>query len=67
MIDKLSSLLTSNVNFHSAIEFILSVTYNRLKRARTRGDARYVKPFAKVKGKKRNFSDTIGCRLMNHP
>ena len=35
MINKLSSLLTSNVNFDSVIEFILRVIYNRPETQRT--------------------------------
>ena len=42
MINKLSSLLTSNVNFDSVIEFILRVTYNRPKTERTTGDAGFL-------------------------
>ena len=57
MINKLTSLLTSNVNFDSVIEFVLRVMYNRPKTERTLGDARYAKLFVKVKGKKRKFSD----------
>lgn len=62
--NKLSSLLTNNVNFDSVIEFILRVIPNRPKTERTPGDVQYAKLFVKGKG---NLQIFISCHLMNHP
>ena len=58
ILNKNSSSLKSNLNFDSIMKFILRGTYNRPKIERTPWDVRYAKLFVKVKGNKREFSDT---------
>ena len=58
MVQKISSLSTSNLDYNNIIDFVLRVIYNRPKTEKTPGQSRYSMLFVKRKGKIRKFSDT---------
>ena len=63
MINKLSSLPTSNIDFDWVIEFVLRVIYNRLRTETSRGDSLCF--LSRKKGRKENFQILIDYHLTN--